>query len=375
MLDLTRRRRTLDIWPGYVDALSSLLLVVIFVVLVFTLGHFVLSTALRGKEQSLERLNVQVTELARLLSMEQAETKTLRGRLGELTASLQRTEGERENLAAHLSTTQAELETGRRELEATRARVSGLTSDVERLTARRTELESEAARTTRAMEESRAALAAEKEASAKGRADIDLLNRQLAALREQLTEVSAALELSKKTAQEQELRIADLGERLNVALASKVQELARYRSEFFGRLREALGERKDIRVVGDRFVFQSELLFDTASAELGPGGRVQVERLVRTLKEVAEKIPADIDWVLQVDGHTDRRPIHSEQFPSNWELSTARALAIVRYAIQLGIPPERLAANGFAEFHPLEPGTTELAYARNRRIEVKLTNR
>jgi chemotaxis protein MotB len=375
MLDVTRRRRPLDIWPAYVDALSSLLLVVIFVVLVFTLGHFVLSTALRGKEQTLEQLNVQVAELARLLSMEKVEAETLRGRLSELTASLRRTENERDNVTGRLATAQAELETGRRELEETRARITGLAAAVERLTAQQTELESEGARTARALEESRAALAAEKEESARGRADMELLNRQLAALREQLTEVSAALQLSKKTVQEQELRIADLGERLNVALASKVQELARYRSEFFGRLREALGERKDILIVGDRFVFQSELLFDTASAELGPGGRIQVERLVRTLKEVAQKIPADIDWVLQVDGHTDRRPIHSEQFPSNWELSTARALAIVRYAIQLGIPPERLAANGFAEFHPLDPSSTELAYARNRRIEVKLTSR
>jgi chemotaxis protein MotB len=358
VFEVSRRRRGLDIWPGYVDAISSLLLVVVFVVLVFTLGHFVLSNALRGREQVLERLNAQVSELSRLLSLEEVKSESLGARVGELTATLRKAQGERDTLAGELGATRGELAAA----QATAARLGG---EVEALAAARGDRERQSADLGRALEESRRAAEAE----------VEQLTRQIAALREQLDEVASALELAEQKTKDQAVEIADLGNRLNVALASKVQELARYRSEFFGRLREVLGDRPDIRVVGDRFVFQSELLFETASSELGPAGREQVRRLVATLNEVAAKIPSDIEWILQIDGHTDRRPIHTAEFPSNWELSAARALAIVKYAIELGVPPRRLAANGFAEFHPLDTGTGEQALARNRRIEFKLTSR
>jgi chemotaxis protein MotB len=160
-----------------------------------------------------------------------------------------------------------------------------------------------------------------------------------------------------------------------VALASKVQELARYRSEFFGRLREVLGKRKDVRIVGDRFVFQSEVLFETGSAELGGAGQQQLGQLARALTEIAARIPKDLPWVLRVDGHTDRIPIHTPEFRSNWELSTARAISVVRFLIDQGIPADHLAATGFGEHQPLDPGLSEAALRRNRRIELKLTQR
>jgi chemotaxis protein MotB len=171
------------------------------------------------------------------------------------------------------------------------------------------------------------------------------------------------------------VQIADLGRRLNVALANKVQELASYRSEFFGRLREILGNRPDIRIVGDRFVFQSEVLFTPGSADLGPEAKSELDLLAGALRDVAAKIPPEIPWVLRVDGHTDKRPISTPQFPSNWELSTARAIAVTKYLISQGIPPSRLAAAGFGEFQPIDTAEGEDAFRKNRRIEFKLTER
>ncbi len=216
---------------------------------------------------------------------------------------------------------------------------------------------------------------AQKELSNEAQAQLRLLNRQIMALRQQIASLATALDAAEAANQEQEVQISDLGRRLNVALASKVQELARYRSEFFGRLREVLGARKDVRIVGDRFVFQSEVLFETGSAALGEAGQRQLGQLAKTLIEIAVRIPKNLPWVLRVDGHTDRIPIHTPEFPSNWELSTARAISVVRFLIDQGIAADHLAATGFGEHQPLDPGLTEEALRRTRRIELKLTQR
>jgi chemotaxis protein MotB len=217
------------------------------------------------------------------------------------------------------------------------------------------------------------ALSTEKTISSEALAKVDLLNQQIAALRQQLAAIAAALDVSEGKVKSQQSQIADLGRRLNLALASKVAELARYRSEFFGRLHDILGNRPDIRVVGDRFVFQSEVLFAPGSADLTDAAKKELDPVMAALKQITAEIPTDINWVLQVSGHTDHNPIKTQQFPSNWELSTARAMSVVRYAIARGIPADRLAAAGFADTQPIDPGTTSDAYKRNRRIELKLT--
>ncbi|MGZ0246942.1 MAG: peptidoglycan -binding protein, partial [Alphaproteobacteria bacterium] len=218
-------------------------------------------------------------------------------------------------------------------------------------------------------------LTEEQRASAIARKQVEALNRQLVALRRQLARLNAALGASEAKAAEQAVQITSLGTRLNQALASKVAELARYRSEFFGRLREALGNREGIRIVGDRFVFQSEVLFPSASSDLNPGGKDQIAKLARTLNDISRRIPNELNWVLRVDGHTDALSIRTAKFPSNWELSSARAIAVVKQLRAFGVPAKRLVAAGFGQFQPLDPRNDEVAYRRNRRIEFKLTQR
>jgi chemotaxis protein MotB len=220
---------------------------------------------------------------------------------------------------------------------------------------------------------------AERDAQAAGRGAAEEEVRRLVARIQSLGAQLALMDrtLADKQAEidRQGLRIAELGQRLNQALANRVEELAQYRSDFFGRLRRVLGDREDVRIVGDRFVFQSEVLFAPGEAELGPGAAAEIAKLAATLRQIANEIPPELPWVLQVDGHTDRRPIATPRFPSNWELSTARAISVVRQLMALGIPAERLAARGFGEFQPLDPGDGEEAWRRNRRIELKLTTR
>jgi chemotaxis protein MotB len=335
-----RRARGVDYWPGFVDALSTMLIIILFVLMVFTLAQLFLSQILAGRNEALASLNRQVAELADLLKMEKATSDELRRTVGALSAQLQSSTAARERLTAQLAEAQSALATTR-----------GQAGDAQ------------------------SALEAERKISAEARSQVDLLNQQIAALRMELARIAKALEASEAKEKEQQVQIAALGERLNRALASKVEELARYRSEFFGRLREALGDRPDIRIVGDRFVFQSEVLFDSASAEIAPAGQMQILRLARTLKEIGAKIPSDIQWVLRVDGHTDKRPIRTAQFASNWELSTARAISVVKFLIESGISADRLAATGFGEYQPIDAGTSEEAWRRNRRIELKLTER
>jgi chemotaxis protein MotB len=211
--------------------------------------------------------------------------------------------------------------------------------------------------------------------SSEALAKVDLLNQQLLSLRRQIAALNNALEASEQKDRASQTRIKNLGARLNAALARQVQELQRYRSDFFGRLRELLKNRKDIRVVGDRFVFESEVLFPSGSSDLTPEGLSAMDQLASAIVELERQIPKEINWALQVDGHTDIRPIASPTFPSNWELSTARAISVVRYLITRGVPPKRLVAAGYGEFQPLEQGNTEDVLRRNRRIELKLTNR
>jgi chemotaxis protein MotB len=348
------------------------------------------------KDEIFIRLQGQVRDLATLLSLEREVATNLRasleGRVGELRASLQ----ERDRVAADLGQTREALAARQAQSERQTRRLTALERDIAELRDGRAALESRLSREAALMETTQASLDAArarnqaldrkwsataaqgdglKNELAVSRSQIDALNRQLTALRAQITELNGLLETSEGQSQEQQGEIADLGRRLNLALATKVRELARYRSEFLGRLRAVLGERADVRVVGDRFVFQSEVLFATGEAELEAPGRAQLLRLAESLREIGATIPGDIDWVLRVDGHTDERPIQTPRFPSNWELSTARAISVVRFLIDQGVPAERVMAAGFAHFHPLDPGGDVAALRRNRRIEFRLTEK
>ena len=335
-----RRERTVEYWPGFVDALSTLVLGIVFLLSTFVVVQFYLSQEVTGKDAALARLNTQIAELMQLLSMEKTGKASLEEILTTLRANLTTAEGERDRF---------------------KGLYEGLGSGAADAQGKVTALGGQ--------------LDAEKQISARALSQVELLNQQIAALRRRLSAIEEVLQASEKKDREAQARIADLGQRLNVALAQRVQELSRYRSEFFGRLRAILGNRQDIRVVGDRFVFQSEVLFDTGSAAIRPEGKVELDKLAAALSELEKQIPPEIAWVLRIDGHTDVRPISSPQFPSNWELSSARAISVVQYLISRGISPQRLVAAGFGEFQPLDGGTTEEAYRRNRRIELKLTER
>jgi chemotaxis protein MotB len=414
------RRSSIDIWPGFVDALAQLLMVIIFILLVFTVGQFYLGVALSGRDQALQQLQHQVDELASLLAVERRANDELRSGTTELSVQLKSALAESDQLSGKLLDADATVSADKEKIELQLREIASLRQDLEALKSVRADLEaklaalaqqqegaaalrdrskeleahlaSEQEKTSLAQKEidardirvrelgSRAegaerALSAEKDISRQALARVDQLNAQIATLRDQLSRIAAALDASEAKVKDQQGQIVELGKRLNLALVNKVEELARYRSEFFGRLREILGNRPDIRIVGDRFVFQSEVLFAPGSAELTDGAKAQLQPVIAALKEIAAKIPPDISWILRVDGHTDHRPIGTSQFPSNWELSTARAISVVRFAIDEGVPPELLSAAGFADKQPLDQRNTEDAYRRNRRIELKLTER
>src|SRR4030088_348055 len=336
-----RRDSGMNYWPGFVDARSTLVLGIIFLLTIFVVVQFYLTQEVTGKDTALSRLTAQIAQLTALLSLEKTGKMSLEEQLASLRSSLSGAEGERD-------------------------RYKGLYEGVG----------SGAADAQGKANELSGQVDAEKRLTARALAQVEVLNQQIGALRRQLSALEDALDATEKKDKESQVRIADLGQRLNVALAQRVQELSRYRSDFFGRLRAILGNRPDIRIVGDRFVFQSGVFFDTGQALLLPEGRAELEKLATALIDLDKQIPGEIAWVLRVDGHTDVRPIfNSPVFKSNGELSSARAISVVQYLVSLGVPAQRLVAAGFAEFQPLDTAANEDAYRRNRRIELKLTER
>ena len=340
---LARTRRGdsgMNYWPGFVDALSTLILSIIFILTVFVVVQFYLQQEVAGKDTALTRLNAQIAQLTELLSMEKTGNADLEDQLAQLRASLAGAESERDKYKGIAEGSGASAASAQ-------GKVNELTGQIE----------------------------GEKKISSRALAQVEILNQQIAALRRQLAAIESALDTAEQKDKEAQGKIADLGQRLNLALAHKVQELSQYRSNFFGKLRQILGNRPDVRVVGDRFVLQSELFFDTGKADLKPEAQAELDKIAPLLTELDQQIPADIAWVLRVDGHTDVRPIGGGQFKSNWDLSAARAIAVVQYLIAKGVSPQRLVAAGFGEFQPIDTATTEDAYRRNRRIEFKLTER
>jgi len=435
----------LDAWPGYVDALSTLLMVIIFVLLVFVLAQAFLSVALSGRSKELDRANQQLAQLADALSLERGRAASLEVSVAQLGKQLsaaaaardsltnqlamlqqqnQRLSAEHDKLAqqasdaalgmqaatlanqrlqtqltdttaradaaaAQLAEAQAQLaalnKTVQVDKETIQAKLSDLATMAEQtraLTALRDELEAQvrdaAARTmTEAQQRAavQAQLADEKKMGDSARAQLALLNQQIDQLKAQLASVSKALDLAETQGRDKDTQIVNLGQKLNAALAAKVEELQQYRSEFFGKLRALLANRSGIQVVGDRFVFQSEVLFPVGSAELTQAGVGQMTTLAITIKEVAAEIPPDVNWILRVDGHTDPQPLKGGAFASNWELSAARAITVVKLLIADGVPAEHLAATGFGQYQPIVAGDAPEDYAKDRRIELRLTDR
>lgn len=331
---LSRRQRpsSINIWPGFVDALTQLTMVLVFVLLIFTVGQFYLSGAVSDKDKQIRKLTAALSTLDSMLSLEKDRDARLRADVDALRAALAQEDAAKKRLADSLVSTQDRA-------AAAEDALAGATSQLRQ-------------------EDS----------------TIAALNRNIDELRRQLTAIATALDLAQTKSKADEVQIADLGAKLNLALARKAEDLARYRSEFFGRLKEILGDRPDISVVGDRFVFQSEVLFALGSAELSPEARKRLLPLVTALRQIGGEIPSNINWILEVDGHTDNRPIlKGARYASNWELSTARAVSVVGFLVEQGIPARHLAAAGFGEWQPLDARQSEAAFEKNRRIELRLT--
>ena len=388
---LGRRRRIQqdNIWPGFVDALATLLMVIIFLLMIFVLAQVFLSETLSGRENTLSKLNEQMSELSELLNLERKANKDLRTNMASLSTELQASVRSRDDLSLRLKGLEADnqkinaqladafktIDADKETIEMKLAELAKMQEDVAALEALREELTKEIKKQASKLDEKDGQLIEERKLADSERAQKALINKQLAALRQQLAAIQEALEASESLNADQKAQISALGKRLNTALATKVQELAKYRSEFFGELRKVLGKQAGVRIVGDRFVFQSEVLFQSGEAKLGAEGVIQLKQLAKTLREIASKIPSKVNWILRVDGHTDDVPIKNLKFPSNWELSTQRAISVVKALIQEGIPAQRLAATGFGEFQPIDARKDEIARRRNRRIELKLTQR
>ena len=435
----------LDAWPGYVDALSTLLMVIIFVLLVFVLAQAFLTATLTGRNETLAQVRDELAQLSVALSVEKDQSANLERSVAQLnqdlanvTVSRDAVIRERDAITRQRDTVTRERDTVTHErdmvtrerntvtrerdvvtrerdaaarerdtaarerdalsgriieldktVRADKATIEARLSDLSRLEAQTRALQAlldeldqqarTAAAATMTEKEKRAAVQAllveEKNLGESARAQIALLNRQVEELKAQFASVQNALGLAEQQAQDKDIQITNLGQKLNAALVKKVEDLQQYRSEFFGRLRALLAHRPGIVVVGDRFVFQSEVLFPLGSAELTPTGIGQMAELAASIKDIAKTIPPTLPWVLRVDGHTDPQPVKGGAFASNWELSAARAIIVVKLLIAFGVPPERLAATGFGEYQPFAAGDTPDVYAKDRRIELRLTDR
>ncbi len=417
-------QETISIWPGYVDVLSALIMIIIFVLLIFTLSQFILSNILTDQSSELQDLHSQIAEITELLGLEQQKNEEMNTQIAALSNEIDTLVTEKTNLEGDIDYLNEKRVEDFQEIEFQLKTIASLQQDINALRDLRRELENQISTAAAALEREQqvsaslrdrsktleAQLASEQEKTmlaqkdidqrdiriealsaligeqqqaldnqrsltADARAEVALLTRKINQLREQLTEISEALRLSEIDRQQQKEEIGDLGRRLNIELARRVNDLEQYRSEFFGRLREILSDNPLIRVEGDRFLLQAELLFSSGNAELSEPGKQELDALADVLQEIIPAIPNDLQWILRVDGHTDRIPINSVRFPSNWELSTARAVSVVRYLANRGIPEERMAAAGFSKFHPIDPAETSEAYRINRRIEIKLTSR
>ena len=369
-------------WPGFVDALATLLMVIIFVLMVFVLIQVNLAYRVSGQDATLGEMRQQLASLGELLNIERRASADLSANLAQITIQLNASNSNRDELQAQLASVQTAI--------------AARNSQIANLTAKQADTEAALAAARNSLKERLGALQltegqlamakAQNQSAANqidalraettaSKAEIAKMTGALTALRLRIEELTSLLAEKDRQATRDKVAIASLGRSLNNALASRVQELQRFRSEFFGRLRDVLKGRDDVEIVGDRFVFQSEVLFAQGRAEIAAEGQDQLAKLVVAFADIATKIPQDINWVLQVDGHTDDVPIRAGRYADNWDLSTERALSVVRFLNQQGLPANRLAAAGYGEFQPLDAADNDDARRKNRRIELKITQR
>ena len=371
-----RTRRSADIWPGFVDAISTLLLVLIFLLTIFVSSEFLLSKLLSNKDDALEGLNMQIYQLSELLSLEKRENKDLTSTISKLNEKLNNSSITSDLLSMEFSDLKNKNIELNRLLNSLKENTNQIKEENKNLDLKNTNLESELKDLLSTLKATHVNLIkAEKEVklSEAAKNQVTILNMQIAELREQLNIIQNLLDINLEEIKQKDIHIVELGKKLNTALAVKVGELTQYKSEFFGRLRSILGNRDDIQIVGDRFIFQSEVLFASGSAEVGIEGVVQLTKLSKILLDTTKNIPKDIPWVLQIQGHTDQNPINTLLYPSNWELSAARAISVGKVLISSGVSSDKISVAGFAEFQPLELGQDPSSYRKNRRIEIKLT--
>ncbi|MCL1484932.1 MULTISPECIES: peptidoglycan -binding protein [unclassified Marinobacter] len=342
-----RSRSTTNVWPGYVDALSALLMLVIFMLLVYVVSQLFLSQTLSDRNSELAQLNQRLSEISQLLGLEQGTTAALEQQMLMVQNSFSDSLAQNEDLQQRLEASRDQLMRQTADAEARAESLASMNQDLDN----------------------------KDELSNSQQNMIMRLSNQIASLQNQLRQITTALKLQREMTVGKENELENVSRRLNTLLAERINQLEQYQSEFFARLRNILAANENIRIVGDRFLLPSELLFASGSALLGAEGKRELDKLAGVLLDVVETIPADLEWILRIDGHTDRIPINTPQFPSNWELSTARAVAVVRYLADQSVPQNRMVAAGFGEFFPVADGTTPDALQANRRIEIKLTDR
>ena len=372
----SRTRRSADIWPGFVDAISTLLLVLIFLLTIFISSEFLLSKLLTNKDDALEDLNVQIYQLSELLSLEKRENKDLTSTISKLNDKLNDSSVTSDLLSMEFSNLKNKNIELNSLLNSLKESTSLIKKENKNLDIKNSNIESELKKLLSTLKATKVNLIkAEEEVklSEAAKNQVSLLNMQVAELREQLNIIQNLLDINLEDIKKKDIQIVELGRKLNTALAVKVGELTQYKSEFFGRLRSILGNRDDIQIVGDRFIFQSEVLFASGSAEVAIEGVLELKKLSKILLDITKDIPTDIPWVLQIQGHTDQNPINTPLYPSNWELSAARAISVGRVLISSGVSSDKISVAGFAEFQPLELGNSPSSFRKNRRIEIKLT--
>jgi chemotaxis protein MotB len=376
----------LDAWPGYVDALSTLLMVTIFVLLVFVLAEAFLSSALSGSDNTINQLRGQIAELSSALSLEQSNNASLAQELAALNSQLSDVKAANANLSSQLAAANAARGADAVNIRALSGQLSDAQAQAQSATARIAALQGQLAAQAQAaanappsmsaqLQETQQQLAAQKNVSQSALDEVDLLNQQVAALRLQMAMLAQALDAAEAADKQDNIQIVDLGKQLNEALARKVEELQQYRSEFFGTLRSILANEPNIKIVGDRFVFESDVLFPLDQATMTPAGQAEIGDVAKVIKKIAGKIPPSVNWVLSVDGYADAQPVTGGPFRDNYDLSAARALAVLHLLVADGVPADRVAATAFGSANPIATGTTVQDYAQNRRIEFRLTNR